>query len=124
MTHVRQFADGITQNLQPNPGPSATHLALREEVGHEGSVHSVLQGAVRKDDKGGFASQLQGDGFDPFSCHLHDLAEARTQETSDTRAIRRLEGVRDTQGESYQGSPPTAEAASAHKGQAGFLRLV
>lgn len=56
-----------------------THLSLCEEVGHEGSIHGVLQGAVRKDDKGGFAPQLQGHWFDPFSCHLHDLTEIRTK---------------------------------------------
>lgn len=56
----------------PRLGTSA-HLALREEVGHQRSLHGVLQVTIGEDDQGRFASQLQGNGFDSFSCHLHDL---------------------------------------------------
>ena len=60
--------------LKPLPG-TASYLALREEVGHQCPLHSVLHVTIREDDQGRFTSQFQRNGFDSFRGHLHDLTE-------------------------------------------------
>lgn len=63
-----------SDTLTPPSGPG-THLALSEEVGHQRPLYSVLQVTIREDDERRLASKLQGNRFDSFSRHLHDLTE-------------------------------------------------
>lgn len=54
-----------------------SHLSLGQEVGHERSLHGVLQLAVFEDDQGRFASKLQGHLLHPLSRHPHHLEEGK-----------------------------------------------
>lgn len=54
---------------------SDTHLALREEVGHQRPLHRIPHVTIWEDDQWRFASKFQGHRFDSFSWHLHDLPE-------------------------------------------------
>lgn len=56
----------------PWPPP---HLSLGQEVGHESSLHGVLQLAVFEDDQGGFSSEFKGHLLHPLGRHSHHLEE-------------------------------------------------
>lgn len=49
------------------------YLALRQEVGHESSPHSVLQITVLEDEQRRFPPKLQSHRLHPLGCHLHNL---------------------------------------------------
>lgn len=49
------------------------HLSLRQEVGHERTLHCIFQLTVLKDEEGRFPPQLQGHLLHPLRRHFHHL---------------------------------------------------
>ena len=56
--------------LDEDPGAVGADLALRQEVGHEGALHRVLQVGVLEDDERGLPAQLEGHVADAFRAGL------------------------------------------------------
>lgn len=56
---------------------SLSHLSLGQEVGHESSLHGVVQLAIFEDDQGRFSSEFQGHLLYPLSRHPHHLEEEK-----------------------------------------------
>ena len=60
--------------LHKYSGPVGADLSLRQEVGHQGALHSVLDVRVVEDDQRTLATQLKSYIFHANSPSSHDLA--------------------------------------------------
>lgn len=54
------------------------YLALRQEIGHESSSHSILQISILEDKQRRFAPELQSHWLHSLRGHLHNLEREKS----------------------------------------------